>query len=193
MNPEPGPARTTGVAPLSDEILLAGMAGGDQDAAAAFVRRYQARVYGLALTVVGSPALAEEVAQEAFLKAWRHAASYDPRRGRVATWLLTITRNTAVDAVRYGHESPMDPDLLLAVLSRRDDVPPERDVEGVMMLREALVDLPAEQSRPIVLMAFQGMTAQEIALQQNIPLGTVKTRVRRGLRRLGDKLGVRDG
>ena len=193
MNPEPGPARTTGVAPLSDEILLAGMAGGDQDAAAAFVRRYQARVYGLALTVVGSPALAEEVAQEAFLKAWRHAASYNPRRGRVATWLLTITRNTAVDAVRYGHESPMDPDLLLAVLSRRDVVAPERDVEGVMMLREALVDLPAEQSRPIVLMAFQGMTAQEIALQQNIPLGTVKTRVRRGLRRLGDKLGVRDG
>jgi RNA polymerase sigma factor (sigma-70 family) len=193
MNPDPGPARTTGVAPLSDEILLAGMAGGDQDAAAAFVRRYQARVYGLALTVVRSPALAEEVAQEAFIKAWRHASSYDPRRGRVATWLLTITRNAAVDAVRYGHESPMDPDLLLAVLSRRDDLPPEHDVEGVMMLREALVDLPAEQSRPIVLMAFHGMTAQEIAVQQHIPLGTVKTRVRRGLRRLGDKLVVRDG
>jgi RNA polymerase sigma-70 factor (ECF subfamily) len=193
MNPDPGPARTTDVAPLSDEILLAGMAGGDQDAAAAFVRRYQARVYGLALTVVGSPALAEEVAQEAFLKAWRHAASYDARRGRVATWLLTITRNAAVDAVRYGHESPMDPDLLLAVLSRRDDLPPEHDIEGVMMLRQALVDLPAEQSRPIVLMAFQGMTAQEIAVQQHIPLGTVKTRVRRGLRRLGDKLVVRDG
>ncbi|HET6936951.1 MAG TPA: sigma-70 family RNA polymerase sigma factor [Nocardioides sp.] len=178
---------------MSDEILLAGMAGGDQDAAAAFVRRYQARVYGLALTVVRSPALAEEVAQEAFIKAWRHASSYDPRRGRVATWLLTITRNAAVDAVRYGHESPMDPDLLLALLSRRDDLPPEHDVEGVMMLREALVDLPAEQSRPIVLMAFQGMTAQEIAVQQHIPLGTVKTRVRRGLRRLGDKLVVRDG
>jgi RNA polymerase sigma factor (sigma-70 family) len=193
VNPDSGSARTTGVAALSDEILLAGMASGDQDAAAAFVRRYQARVFGLALTVVGSPALAEEVAQEAFLKAWRHAASYDPRRGRVATWLLTITRNAAVDAVRYGHESPMDPELLLAVLSRRDDLAPEQDREGVMMLREALADLPPEQSRPIVLMAFQGMTAQEIAVQQHIPLGTVKTRVRRGLLRLGSKLGVRDG
>ena len=135
----------------------------------------------------------EDVLQEAFLKAWRHAASYDARRGRVATWLLTITRNAAVDAVRYGHESPMDPDLLLAVLSGHDDLAPEHDVEGVMMLREALAELPSEQSRPILLMAFRGMTAQEIAVQQHIPLGTVKTRVRRGLHRLGTKLGVHDG
>jgi RNA polymerase sigma-70 factor (ECF subfamily) len=181
------------VAPLSDEILLAGMANGDQDAAAAFVRRYQARVFGLALTVVGSRAVAEEVAQEAFLKAWRHAGSYDARRGRVATWLLTITRNAAVDAVRYGHESPIDPELLVAILTRRDEAEPDHDVEGALMLREALAELPPEQSRPIVQMAFQGLTAREIALQQQLPLGTVKTRVRRGLRRLGDRLGVRDG
>jgi len=181
------------VAPLSDEILLAGMAGGDQDAASAFVRRYQARVYGLALTVVRSPALAEVVAQEAFLKAWRHAASYDARRGRVVTWLLTITRNAAVDAVRYRHEAPMDPDVLIATLARRDDLSPEHDVDGVLMLREALAALPPEQSRPIVLMALQGMTAKEVAVQQHLPVGTVKTRVRRGLRRLGETMGVRDG
>lgn len=102
--------------PLSDESLLAGMADGDQRAASAFIRRYQARVFGLALTIVGRPAIAEEVAQEAFLKAWRHAATYDAVRGRVSTWLLTITRNTAVDAVRYGHEDPMDPDLVTAKL-----------------------------------------------------------------------------
>jgi RNA polymerase sigma-70 factor (ECF subfamily) len=172
---------------------MAGMANGDEDAATAFVRRYQARVFGLALTVVGSPALAEEVAQEAFLKAWRRAASYDARRGRVATWLLTITRNTAVDAVRYGHESPIDPDLLITMLTRRDEVLPSPDLEGAMALREALRELPPEQSHPIVQMAFQGLTAREIALQQQIPLGTVKTRVRRGLRRLGDRLGVHDG
>jgi RNA polymerase sigma factor (sigma-70 family) len=181
------------VASLSDDFLLARMADGDQDAASVFVRRYQARVYGLALTVVGSPAVAEEVAQESFLKAWRHAASYDARRGRVATWLLTITRNTAVDTVRYRHESPIDPDRLLAVLSRRDDSLPGPDLEGGMMLREALAALPPEQSQPIVLMAFQGLTAKEIATHQHIPLGTVKTRVRRGLRRLGEQMGVRDG
>jgi RNA polymerase sigma factor (sigma-70 family) len=82
-----------------DEALLAGMAAGDAQAAAAFVRRYQARVYGLALTVVGLPAVAEEVAQEAFVRAWRFAGGYDPRRGAVATWLLTITRNAAVDVL----------------------------------------------------------------------------------------------
>lgn len=177
----------------SDETLLAGMAEGDQAAAAAFVRRYQARLHGLAFTVVGNHALAEEVAQEAFVKAWRHAGAYDARRGRVSTWLLTITRNAAVDAVRYGHESPMDPDLLLAVLSRGDDTPPDQDLDAVVMLRAALAELPAAQSRPIVQMAFQGLTAKEIAQRQGIPLGTVKTRVRRGLRRLGDKLAVRDG
>jgi RNA polymerase sigma factor (sigma-70 family) len=193
VNPDPGAARTTGVAPLSDEILLAGMADGDQDAASAFVRRFQARVFGLALTVTGNAALAEEVAQEAFLKAWRHAASYDARRGRVATWLLTITRNAAVDAVRYGRESPIDPDLLMAMLTRRDHTLAAPDVEGALVLRQALLDLPREQSRPIIQMAFQGMTAKEIAVQQQLPLGTVKTRVRRGLRRLGDRLGVRDG
>ncbi|NUR09949.1 MAG: sigma-70 family RNA polymerase sigma factor [Nocardioidaceae bacterium] len=169
------------------------MADGDQDAAAAFVRRYQARVFGLALTVVGSRALAEEVAQEAFVKAWRHAASYDARRGRVSTWLLTITRNAAVDAVRYGHESPMDPDLLTAILTRPDTTPPQPDLATVLALRGALAELPPEQSRPIVLMAFQGLTAKEIAARNDVPLGTVKTRVRRGLRRLGERLGVRDG
>jgi RNA polymerase sigma factor (sigma-70 family) len=174
---------------LSDETLLAGMADGDQAAASAFVRRYQARVYGLALTVVNAPAVAEEVAQEAFLKAWRHAATYDPRRGRVSTWLLTITHHAAVDAVRYRHEDPMDPDQLMAVLAP-GDIPSEDDAETSMMLRQALAELPAEQRGPILMMAFQGLTAREIATRDEVPLGTVKTRVRRGLRRLRDGLGA---
>ncbi len=185
--------RSTSVGPLSDETLLAGMADGDQDAAAVFVRRHQARVFGLALTIVGSRAVAEEVAQEAFLKAWRHAASYDARRGRAASWLLTITRNAAIDAVRYRHEAPMDPDLLLGVLTRRDVEPSGPDPATVVALRDALSALPLEQSRPIVQMAFQGLTAKEISERHDVPLGTVKTRVRRGLRRLADELGVRDG
>lgn len=65
---------------LSDESLLTGMAAGDAETAAVFVRRYQARVYGLAYALVGSSAIAEEVAQEAFLRAWRHAGAYDPAR-----------------------------------------------------------------------------------------------------------------
>jgi DNA-directed RNA polymerase specialized sigma24 family protein len=73
---------------LSDESLLGGMAAGDTEAAAALVRRYQARVFGLALTIVGSPSAAEDVAEETFLKAWRHAGAFDARRGRVDTWRL---------------------------------------------------------------------------------------------------------
>lgn len=175
---------------LSDETLLAGMADGDQGAASAFVRRYQARVFGLALTIVGAPAVAEEVSQEVFLRAWRHASGYDPRRGRVTTWLLTITHHAAVDAVRYRHETPMEPDQLMAVLARHDDAHWD-DPDTSLTLRHALVELPPEQRGPILMMAFQGLTAQEIAVRDDVPLGTVKTRVRRGLMRLRDRLEVR--
>jgi RNA polymerase sigma factor (sigma-70 family) len=187
-------ARTTHVATLTDESLLAGMSVGDADAAATFVRRYQARVYGLALTVVGIPALAEEVAQESFVKAWRHAAAYDARRGRVDTWLLTITRNTAIDTIRYRRETPMDPDVLTAVLVADDDMTtrPTDSVASNEQVRSALRQLPSEQSRPVVLMTFYGLTAKDIAERDGIPIGTVKTRVRRGLSALRDRLGARD-
>ncbi len=182
------------MAPLTDESLLAGMSVGDADAAAAFVRRYQARVYGLALTVVGIPALAEEVAQESFVKAWRHAAAYDARRGRVATWLLTITRNTAIDAIRYRRETPMDPDLLTRLLgSDRDATADPGDALATTdQIRTALHALPPEQSRPVVLMTFYGLTAKNIAEREGIPIGTVKTRVRRGLGAMRERLGARD-
>ncbi len=182
------------MAPLTDESLLAGMSVGDPDAAAAFVRRYQARVFGLALTVVGIPALAEEVAQEAFVKAWRHAAAYDARRGRVATWLLTITRNTAIDAIRYRREAPMDPDQLTRMLVADRDLTaePAETVATRDQIQSALRELPADQSRPVVLMTFYGLTAKEISEREGVPIGTVKSRVRRGLGALRDRMGARD-
>jgi RNA polymerase sigma factor (sigma-70 family) len=193
VKPSRAAARTTGVPPLSDESLLAGMAVGDQEAAAAFVRRYQARVVGLAMTVVGSRAVAEEVAQEAFVKAWRHASSYDVRRGRVTTWLLTITRNTAIDAVRYRRETPMDPDILTSVLLGGDATPDTADQwTTTEEIRDALAALPPNQSRPVVLMTFYGLTASEIAERDGLPVGTVKTRVRRGLGALRERMAVRD-
>jgi RNA polymerase sigma factor (sigma-70 family) len=182
------------VAPLTDESLLAGMSVGDSDAAAAFVRRYQARVYGLALTVVGIPALAEEVAQEAFVKAWRHAAAYDARRGGVATWLLTITRNSAIDAIRYRREAPMDPDQLTRMLVAERDLTaePAETIATRDQVQSALRGLPLDQSRPVVLMTFYGLTAKEISERDGVPIGTVKSRVRRGLEALRDRMGARD-
>src|SRR5262245_30147533 len=124
---------------VTDETLLAGMAAGDAQAAAVLVRRYQARVYGLALTIVGVPATAEEVAQDAFLRAWRVAGGYDPRRGAVATWLLTITRNAAIDTVRLRRDQPYQPDLVLALLDGQcADIGGEEAVAEADRVRAAL-------------------------------------------------------
>ena len=176
---------------LSDESLLAGMAAGDQETAAIFVRRYQARVFGLAIALVRSSAIAEEVAQEAFLRAWRHADAYDPRKGRAVTWLLTITRNLAVDAMRLRGERPVDPHLLLKTLTTSEQADGSAvTFEDAEELREALRALPPEQSTPIVLSVFYGLTAREIADREHIPLATAKTRLRRGLAKLREALGV---
>jgi RNA polymerase sigma-70 factor (ECF subfamily) len=175
---------------LSDESLIAGMATGDTDSMAVFVRRFQARVYGLALGVVDDSGLAEEVAQDAFMRAWRHAASYDPRRGRVAPWLLTITRNLAVDAIRLRRDHPVDPERLTLSMVAETDEP---EYEGAEQLRAGLRALPPDQARPVVLAVVYGLTAKEIADKEGIPLGTAKTRIRRGLARLREALGVRGG
>lgn len=176
------------------EALLAGMGAGDAQAAAAFVRRYQARVYGLALTIVGVAATAEEVAQEAFLRAWRYAGSYDPRRSDVGTWLLTITRNAAIDVVRMRRDQPYQPEVLAAMLSRKAvDPGREEHVAETDRVRTALRALPRDQAVAVVMATFYGLTAREIAARESVPLGTAKTRIRLGLTRLRDQLEVSDG
>jgi RNA polymerase sigma factor (sigma-70 family) len=175
---------------LSDESLIAGMASGDTGAMAVFVRRFQARVYGLALAVVVDPGLAEEVAQDAFMRVWRHAANYDPRRGRVPTWLLTITRNLAVDAIRLRSDRPIDPERLMVALMTETDEP---EYDWTEQLRAALRTLPNDHARPVVLAVVYGLTAKEIAQKEGIPLGTAKTRIRRGLARLREVLVASDG
>jgi RNA polymerase sigma-70 factor (ECF subfamily) len=172
---------------LSDESLIAGMATGDTNAMAVFVRRYQARVYGLALRVTEDSGLAEEVAQDAFMRAWRYAATYDARRGRVGTWLLAIARNVSVDAARLRRDYPVDPERLIGALVSTSGEPEQERAE---YLRAGLRSLPAEQARAIVLAAVYGLTAREIAEQEGIPLGTAKTRIRRGLTRLRHALEV---
>jgi RNA polymerase sigma factor (sigma-70 family) len=172
---------------LSDEALVAGLAAGDPGAATAFVRRFQARVYGLAVTMSGDPAVAEEIAQEAFTRAWRHAAAYDARRGRVVTWLLSITRNLAIDHLRSRRTEPLDPDVIAAgeqALWTRTGA----EATGEMAeLREAIAPLPAEQRRALILAALFGYTAREIGTIEEVPLGTAKTRIRAALRRVADE------
>src|SRR5713226_7477370 len=93
------------------------MAAGDRAAAAVFVRRHAAAVTGVAFQVVRDRATAEDVAQEAFLKAWRAAPTYDPRRGSARAWLLSISRNAAIDLLRVRRAAPLGPDAITRLLA----------------------------------------------------------------------------
>ena len=171
----------------TDEALLAGLAAGDELAATAFVRRYQRRIFGLAVGMVGDPALAEEIAQEAFLRVWRHAAVYDARRGAVASWVLTITRNLAVDAIRMRRSVPVDPDDFARTALVSDDRSPEEEAvtaDAAPGLRRALATLPPDQRRALVLAVVHGHSAAEVSEEEGIPLGTAKTRIRAGMAKL---------
>jgi RNA polymerase sigma-70 factor (ECF subfamily) len=174
----------------SDEALLAGFATGEPMATAVFVRRFQRRLYGLALAIVGEDAAAD-VAQEAFVRAWRHAGAYDSRRGTVATWLLTITRNLAIDAVRVRRPVVVDPDSILALnLSAGGPLPDELAAlrDDADRLSAALAQLPIEQRRALVMAGLLGHTAREVSEAEDIPLGTAKTRIRTALLRLRSAL-----
>jgi RNA polymerase sigma factor (sigma-70 family) len=178
----------------SDEALLAGFATGDPGTAAAFVRRFQGRIYGLALTIVRQPAIAEEVAQETFARVFRHAGNYDARKGRVSTWMLSIARNLSIDQTRMRRLDPVDPEVIAAEVSlsshepaadERDLQPDERD-----QLRSAITELPDDQRRALVLAAYMGRTAREISDLDDVPLGTVKTRIRTAMHKLRDEFEV---
>jgi len=172
---------------VSDDALVAGLATGDPDAASAFVRRFQRRVFGLARTIVADDRAAEDVAQEAFVRAWKHAASYDPRRGSVVGWLLTITRNLAIDSVRVRRPFPIEPAALVGLDRSSNDREMHELAElgdDVARLRIALSRLPEEQSRAVLLAGLLGYTAREIGEIEDIPLGTAKTRIRTALIRL---------
>lgn len=182
-------------AQLGDDALVAGVALEDEAAATEFVRRFQAKVYGMALSVTRERALAHDVAQEAFVRAWRSASTYDSRRGTVSAWLLTITRNAGIDAVRARRQIPADAehldDLLQATLSGEDPIERATSRLDAGPAIERLRSLPPEQARAVTLAVLGGCTATEVSAREGIPLGTAKTRIRDGLRRLR-KLSVKE-
>lgn len=176
---------------LADDALLAALGLGEPDAAAVFIRRFQRRVFGLAYTITGDHTLAEDIAQTTFERAWRHAASYDTRRGTVTTWLLSITRNLSIDAMRVRRAQPLDPWTVAELLPASAGGAPELAAvatDQVDRVRVALADLPVEQQRAVLLATIAGRTTTEIGAIESIPVPTAKTRLRAGLRKLREAL-----
>lgn len=172
---------------LGDEALLAAVGLGEAQAATVFVRRFQRRVYGLALVITSDPTAAEDVAQRAFERAWRHAGAYDARRASVTTWLMTITRHLAIDALRLRRPellAPLDVAELLPPAESADPAEAAVASAEVARLRDALRQLPVEQQRAVVLATIGGRSSTEIAALEGIPIPTAKHRFQSGLRKL---------
>ena len=181
------PRAAATVAPAVDELdraVLARVAGGELDALEELYDRYRTMAYSIALRVTGDATLAEDVLQDAFLGAWRHAGRYVEGRGSVKTWLLAIVHHRAIDAIRRRRPT--------TTLPEREDVPPPAltapDVWGEVAagldadtIRGALAALPEAQREAIELAYFGGLTQQEVAARTGAPLGTVKGRMRLGL------------
>ena len=179
----------------SDEALLAGFGSGDEIAAAAFVRRFQRRVYGLTLAVLHDEGRAADAAQDAFVRAWRHAGSFDPRRGSVTTWLLAIARNVSIDRRRTEAVRGVDPIDTADIVVASSRPGPEEDAvtrTETARVAAALAELPETQRRCVLLATVGARTTREIAISEGIPIGTAKTRLRDGLRRVRVRLAVEE-
>jgi RNA polymerase sigma-70 factor (ECF subfamily) len=177
---------------LADEELMELIAGNDADAFEVVLERHSDAAFSLAYRICGRRSLAEDIAQEAFLSVWRSGARYDRARGSVRTWTLGIVHNRAVDTLRRSgtHERRQISDEgieeTLEAPERTEaqaiDKATSREIQG------ALAELPAEQRRVIELAYFGGFTHTEIASMLATPVGTVKGRMRLGLRKLRDEL-----
>jgi RNA polymerase sigma-70 factor, ECF subfamily len=194
--PQPDGAASSEVAPSGapDLVdLLRACGKGDQ---AAFARLYDAtssRVFGLAVRVVRDPAQAEEVAQEVFLEIWRSSARFDPAKGSPLGWLLTIAHRKAVDRVRSAEASTRrDTTYHQQNQAVEHDSTAEAAAASLeaRRVRNALSSLTQVQREALELAYFGGYTHTEVATMLALPVGTAKTRIRDGLIRLRDTMGV---
>ena len=178
---------------LADEELMPLIGAKDPEAFAVFYDRHGGVAYSLAYRIVGEKAAAEDVTQEAFISIWRSGARFDRARGSVRSWMLSIVRNRAIDALRSrAGKAPkltFDDDAILE--QRPSDELTEDEAlrrETATEVRGALGELPGEQSKVIELAYFGGFSHTEIARMLGVPLGTVKGRMRLGLEKIRGEL-----
>lgn len=191
--PAPGEAAaaTATSADLAD--LLRRSARGDEDAFAALYDATSRRLFGLVLRIVRDHAMSEEVTQEVYLDVWRQCARFDPERGSAISWLLTIAHRSAVDRVRASEASRRRDDAHAATHQVIDFDTTAESAQASLeaqRVRRALTTLTDAQRSAVELAYLGGYTHTEVARLLDLPLGTAKTRIRDGLIRLRDTLGV---
>jgi RNA polymerase sigma-70 factor, ECF subfamily len=184
--PEAATMRPVSTLQQTDEDLLSRVAQGDHDAFGALYQRYARAVLGLAMRRLGDRGRAEDAAQEAFASIWRAAQSYKRERGPVAPWLYAVARNAIADRGRARIEPPAEP----TDMPSDAPGPPEHAEQSWLAWRvhRALEELPETERSVLELAYWSELSQSEIAAHLGIPLGTVKTRTRSGLRRLAEEL-----
>jgi RNA polymerase sigma-70 factor (ECF subfamily) len=154
----------------------------DQHALMELYQMYGGLVYGLALRVLQNPGMAEEVTQDIFLKVWQQPDRWNPELGQFSSWLLTITRNAAIDRLRKERHAPVQGMEHVEAASHTPGI--DAHWYDGQVLVNLLEQLPVEQRQLIELAFYQGFTHSELAERLRLPLGTVKTRLRMGLQKL---------
>ena len=197
------PSRRPSQGPVDPSLdaLLAGIRAGRESDLAAFYDATRELVYGFALRIVRDRSIAEEVTLDVYLQIWRQAASYRPERGSPETWLLTIARTRSIDRLRSTRarrrrEEPLDGRLEAGIDRPGQSEEPGRRIEEAERresVAAALRKLPSAQRQAVELAFFEGLTHHEISLHLDLPLGTVKTRIRLGMLRLRDFLREIEG
>ncbi len=184
----------TGLSPADDADLLVRLASGESDALAQIYDRYHRQVFSLALRILGDHVLAEDTTQEVFLALWRDPGKFDPAKGGFASWLLSLAHHRSVDGVRREESQRRRRDRLaeLEPPAQLGEDPADKALERVVGadVRSALSELPAVQREALTLAYFGGYTQREVAALTGAPLGTVKTRMLAGMRRLRQILGT---
>lgn len=187
--------------PAADGELVARIGAGDAGGLEALYGRYARPVYSLAVQILRDAAAAEDVTQEVFLKLWRQPESYNADRGALSSWLLSVAHNRAVDVLRRRHvrEERSLSDGSIPEEAIPDGVVDPGEAAGLQetaaAVRRAMSQLPEAQRQAIEMAFFQGKTHVEIAEELGEPLGTTKTRIRLGMRKLrqlleADELGA---
>jgi RNA polymerase sigma-70 factor, ECF subfamily len=187
--------RIVDVRTLADEELMELVRDGEMRAFEAIFDRHASAAFSLAYRMCGRPAMAEDIVQEAFVSLWRSSAAYDPTRGSVRVWVLSVVRNRAIDAFRReGAKATTDLDQSgmaerLPALELTDREVERRD--DARQVHAALKGLPPDQRQVIELAFFGGFSHTQIAEMLKLPAGTVKGRMRLGLSKLRFALGDR--